>query len=196
VVLEGGSIDVNGQGLLLTTEQCLLGRVQVRNPGIPRKLIEHSLKVSLGVKKVLWLSGGIAGDDTNGHIDGVARFVAANVVVAAVEHDPNDTNYQPLDRNYKLLKSMRDTNGKPLRIVPIPMPRPVRFDDQRLPASYLNFYITNRSVLVPTFNDPNDRVALTQLERLFPSREVIGIHAGDLVLGLGTLHCLTQQEPA
>ena len=195
VVLEGGSIDVNGQGLLLTTEQCLLGRVQVRNPGIPREGIERALRVSLGVKKVLWLGGGIEGDDTHGHIDDVARFVSTNVIAAALESDPSDVNYEPLRRNYKQLKDMSTSNGKPLEIVPIPMPRPVRFEGQRLPASYLNFYIANKSVLVPTFNDPNDRIALTKLQRLFPSREVIGIHAGDLVLGLGALHCLTQQEP-
>ena len=196
VILEGGSIDVNGQGLLLTTEQCLLGRAQGRNPGLSRESIEYALKASLGIRKVLWLSGGIDGDDTQGHIDDVARFVAPNVVVAAVERDRNDSNYEPLQRNYQRLKSMKTSTGSSLRIVRIPMPRPISFEDQRLPATYLNFYIANKSVLVPTFNDPSDRIALAKLERLFPSREVIGIHAGDLVLGLGALHCLTQQEPA
>lgn len=195
VVLEGGSIDVNGQGLLLTTEECLLGAVQARNPGLSRESIEYALKVSLGVQKVLWLSGGIAGDDTHGHVDDVARFVAPNTVVAAVERDRSDSNYEPLRRNYDRLKQMKDLTGEFFRIVPIPMPRPVTFDGQRLPATYLNFYIANKSVLVPTFNDPNDRVALGKFAKLFPSREVIGIHAGDLLLGLGALHCLTQQEP-
>ena len=195
VVLEGGSIDVNGQGLLLTTEECLLGKLQVRNPGLSRKSIEYALKVSLGIQNVLWLSGGIAGDDTHGHVDDVARFVAPNTVVAAIERDRNDPNYEPLSRNYNRLKRMKDLTGEPLRIVPIHMPRPVSFDGQRLPASYLNFYIANRSVLVPTFNDPNDSVALGRFTKLFPSREVIGIHAGDLLLGLGALHCITQQEP-
>ena len=188
VVLEGGSIDVNGQGLLLTTEECLLGRVQARNPGLSRESIEYVLKASLGIQKVLWLRGGIDGDN-------LARFVAPNTVVAAVERNHNDSNYETLRQNYKRLKGTRNLTGKLLRIVPIPMPQPVAFDDQRLPASYLNFYIANKFVLVPTFNDPNDRVALTQLAKLFPSREVIGIHAGDLMLGLGALHCLTQQEP-
>jgi len=195
VVLEGGSIDVNGRGLLLTTEECLLSPVQARNPGMTRDAIEHILKAALGARRVLWLEGGIAGDDTHGHIDGVARFVARDTIVAAVESDRADSNYEPLRANRARLKQMRDLQGRPLRVVPIPMPRPISFDGQRLPASYLNFYIGNRRVLVPTFNDPNDRLALGRLAKVFPTREVVGIHAGDLILGLGALHCLTQQEP-
>ena len=195
VVLEGGSIDVNGQGLLLTTEECLLSPVQARNPGMTRETIEQILEAALGVRRVLWLEGGIAGDDTHGHVDDVARFVSPHTVAAAVESDRADPNYAPLRANRARLREMRGLGGRPLRVVPIPMPRPVTFDGQRLPASYLNFYIGNRRVLVPTFNDPNDRIALARLARLFPNREVVGIHARDLILGLGAVHCMTQQEP-
>ena len=195
MVLEGGSIDVNGRGLLLTTEACLLSRVQARNPGLTRETIEQALEAALGVRRVLWLESGIAGDDTHGHVDDVARFVSPGTVAIAVESNSADPNYAPLRANRARLKQMRNLRGRPLRVVPIPMPRPVYFDGDRLPASYLNFYIGNRRVLVPTFNDPNDRVALGRLATLFPTREVVGIHAGDLILGLGTLHCMTQQEP-
>ena len=196
LVLEGGSIDVNGQGLLLATEECLLSAVQARNRGVSRETIEALLGRYLGVRKVLWLSRGIAGDDTNGHVDDIARFVAPRTVVAAVEDDPRDENYAPLKENRDRLARMTDLDGHRLTVVPMPMPRPLFFEGQRLPASYLNFYIGNRRVLVPTFNDPADRVALGRLADLFPDREVVGIHAVDLVLGLGTMHCLTQQEPA
>lgn len=195
IVLEGGSIDVNGRGLLLTTEECLLSPIQARNPGVTRETLEQILEAALGAKCVLWLEGGIMGDDTHGHVDDVARFVSADTVVAAVESDRTDPNYVSLRANRARLRKMRDLQGLPLKIVPIPMPGPVYFDGQRLPASYLNFYIGNRRVLVPTFNDPNDRVALGRMARLFPTREVVGIHAGDLILGLGSLHCMTQQEP-
>ena len=195
MVLEGGSIDVNGRGLLLTTEECLLSPVQARNPGVQRETLEQALETALGVRRVLWLAGGIAGDDTHGHVDDVARFVSPDTVVAAVESNPADPNHAPLRTNRARLKQMRDLRGQPLRVVPIPMPRPVFFDGQRLPASYLNFYVGNHRVLVPTFNDPNDRIALGRLAMLFPTREVVGIHAGDLILGLGALHCVTQQEP-
>ena len=149
----------------------------------------------LGVRKVLWLAGGITGDDTHGHVDDVARFVSTDTVVAAEEPDPHDADHVPLAENLARLRTMRDFNGQSLRVVPLPMPRPLYFEGDRLPASYLNFYIANRCVLVPTFNDPHDRVALSRLAKLFPDRDVVGIHAGDLVLGLGTIHCLTQQEP-
>ncbi len=195
MVLEGGSIDVNGEGLLLTTEACLLGHVQKRNPGAARHDLEDSLRNHLGVRRVLWLGEGIAGDDTHGHVDDVARFVAPDTVVAAREPDTADVNHAPLADNLVRLRRMRDLRGRPLRVVELPMPRPVRFDGIRLPASYLNFYIGNGSVLVPTFNDPADRVALDRLAALFPDRKVIGIHAGDLILGLGAIHCVTQQEP-
>ncbi len=190
LVLEGGSIDVNGRGLLLATEECLLSPVQARNPGLSRREIEQALREYLGARRVIWLRNGIAGDDTHGHIDDLARFVAPDTVVIAVENDKSDANYEPLRENLRLLRA------QPLRVVKLPMPRPVIFAGQRLPASYANFYIANKLVLVPTFNDPNDRIALATLARLFPDREVAGIHAAELVWGLGTLHCLTQQQPA
>ncbi len=196
VVLEGGSIDVDGRGLLLTTEECLLGAVQARNPHLGRDDIEQVLCDYLNVRRVLWLGQGIVGDDTHGHIDGVARFVADGVVVAATEPDPADENHPRLADNLARLKRMTNLDGSPLRVVEIPMPSPVCFGGERLPASYANFYIGNRRVLVPTFNDARDRIALDRLAPLFPGREVVGVHALDLVLGLGTLHCVTQQEPA
>lgn len=196
VVLEGGSIDVNGHGLLLTTEECLLGAVQARNPGMTRREVERALRDHLDARRVLWLAGGIAGDDTHGHVDDVARFVSADTVVAAVEPDRADVNHALLAENLARLRAMTDLDGRRLRVVPLPMPRPVYFEGDRLPASYLNFYIGNGAVLVPTFNDPADRVALGRLAELFPDREVVGIHAGDLILGLGAIHCITQQEPA
>ena len=195
MVLEGGSIDVDGEGLLLTTEECLLSPVQARNLDLTRETIEQVLEAALGVHRVLWLEGGIAGDDTHGHVDDVARFVSPGTIAAAVESNPADPNYVVLRANGARLKQMKNLRGQPLRVVPIPMPRPVYFDGQRLPASYLNFYVGNRRVLVPTFNDGNDRVALRRLAALFPTREVVGIHAGDLILGLGALHCVTKQEP-
>ncbi len=196
VILEGGSIDVNGRGLLLATEECLLGSIQARNPGLSRATIEQVLADFLGARQVLWLATGIAGDDTHGHVDDVARFVASDTVVAATETDKTDINYAPLRENLARLATMTDVRGKPLKIVEIPMPHPLYFDCDRLPASYLNFYIGNRRVLVPTFNDPLDGVAIQRLATLFPDREVVGIHAVDLLLGFGTIHCLTQHEPA
>jgi agmatine deiminase len=196
VVLEGGSIDVNGRGTLLTTEECLQSNVQERNPGFTKRDYEEVFRAQLGVTNVLWLGNGIAGDDTHGHVDDLSRFVNATTVVTIVEEDPKDANYAPLQDNLARLKDMKDQDGKPLRVETLPMPRPVWFDGQRLPASYANFYIANKLVLVPTFNDANDRVALNTLSKLFPQREVVGIHCRDLVLGLGTLHCMTQQEPA
>jgi agmatine deiminase len=194
-VLEGGSVDVDGRGLLLTTEECLLSRVQARNPGLGREEMEQVLADYLGVRKVLWLGRGIAGDDTHGHVDDIARFVAPGTVVAAVEEDPADANHAPLQENLQRLRGMTDVEGRPLQVHTLPMPRPLAFRGQRLPASYANFYIANQLVLVPTFNDPADRRALGVLAGLFPGREVVGIHAVDLVWGLGTLHCLTQQQP-
>ena len=195
MVLEGGSIDVNGAGAALATEECLLDAVvQPRNPGMDREDVERALEAYLGVVAVVWLGRGIAGDDTHGHVDDIARFVGPTTVVAASEPDPADENHAPLADNLRRLRAAR-VGGRRLTVVPLPMPRPLRFDGQRLPASYLNFYVANRLVLVPTFNDPADRVALRRLAELFPDREVVGIHAVDLVLGLGTLHCLTLQEP-
>lgn len=196
VVLEGGSIDVNGQGLMLTTEECLLHpEIQVRNPGFTREDYEKVFADYLGIQKTIWLKNGVAGDDTHGHVDDLARFVSPHTVVLVTESDPQDANYEPLRENLRLLEEATDQHGKPLRVVPLPMPAPVIFDGQRLPASYANFYIANGVVIVPTFNDPADRVALGTLAELFPDREVVGIHCVDLVWGLGTLHCMTQQEP-
>ena len=196
VVLEGGSIDVNGEGLLLTTEECLLSPVQARNPDLGRAELEAVLGEVLGARKVLWLGRGIVGDDTHGHVDDLARFVGPRTVVAVTEDDAGDANYEPLRENIERLRAMTDLEGRPLEVVTLPMPAPVTFMGQRLPASYANFYIANDRVLVPTFNDPNDRRALATLAELFPGRMVLGIHAVDLVWGLGTLHCLTQQQPA
>jgi agmatine deiminase len=196
-VLEGGSIDVNGRGTLLTTEECLLDQTtQARNPGRSRHEIEAALRAYLGVTNVLWLGRGIAGDDTHGHIDDVCRFVGPRTVVLCREDDPRDANYRPLEENRERLEGMRLEDGSKLDVVPLPMPAPLYFDGQRLPASYANFYIANAGVLVPTFNDPQDRIALGTLAELFPDRPVIGIHAVDLVWGLGTLHCLTHEQPA
>jgi agmatine deiminase len=195
IVLEGGSIEVNGQGLLLTTEECLLSDVQERNPGLTRADYERLFAEYLGIRKVLWLGRGIAGDDTHGHIDDLARFVGPRAVVAVVEEDRGDVNYEPLQENLERLRGMTDSDGRPLEVHRLPMPAPLWFAGQRLPASYANFYIANDRVLVPTFNDPNDRRALDILAALFPDRAVVGIHAVDLVWGLGTLHCLTQQQP-
>jgi agmatine deiminase len=196
VVLEGGSIDVNGRGSLLTTEECLLSKRQQRNHGFTREDYAHVFRSYLGVTQVLWLKNGIAGDDTHGHVDDLARFVSPTTIVTVVEQDPHDANYVPLQENLALLKSMKDLNSRPFRIETLPMPAPIYFDNQRLPASYANFYIANKLVIVPTFNDPADRVALNTLAGLFPGREVVGIACRDLALGLGTLHCMTQQQPA
>lgn len=190
VILEGGSIDVNGAGLMLTTEECLLSDVQARNRGLGRDEIEAVFAKYLGIEKTIWLKNGIAGDDTHGHIDDLARFTDEQTIAVANEQERGDANYEPLRENLALL---RKQNG--LRIVTLPMPEPVYFDGQRLPASYANFYIANGLVLVPTFNDVRDREALNTLAKLFPSRRVVPIYCRDLVLGLGTLHCMTQQEP-
>ena len=195
VVLEGGSIDVNGLGTLLTTEECLLSKAQERNPGFTHEDYAEVFKSYFGATNVLWLKNGIAGDDTHGDVDDLARFLNPITVVTVVENDSNDANYAPLQENLALLKNMKDQDGRALRIETLPMPAPVYFDGQRLPASYANFYIANKIVIVPTFNDANDRIALNTLAKLFPSREIVGIACRDLVLGLGTLHCMTQQQP-
>jgi len=196
VILEGGSIDVNGRGTLLTTEECLLSKVQERNPGFTKEDYAQVFREYFGVTNVLWLKNGIAGDDTHGHVDDLTRFVNPSTVVTIDENDPKDPNYASLQENIALLQTMKDQDGRPLRVETLPMPAPVYFDGQRLPASYANFYIANKIVMVPTFNDANDRGALNTLAGLFPDREVVGIACRDLVLGLGTLHCMTQQQPA
>jgi agmatine deiminase len=196
VVLEGGSIDVNGRGSILTTEECLLSKTQQRNPGMSRKDYENLFADYLGATNTIWLGRGISGDDTHGHVDDLARFVAPDTVITVVENNVNDVNYKPLQENLRRLKSARDQDGKPLNVVEIPMPRPVVFEKRRLPASYANFYIANGIVLVPVFNNPNDRNALNTLSTLFPTREIVPIYSTDLVWGLGTMHCMTQQQPA
>jgi agmatine deiminase len=191
LVLEGGSIDVNGVGKLLTTEECLLDeKVQVRNPGLTRKGYERAFRDYFGIRETIWLHKGIVGDDTHGHVDDLARFTDERTVVTAVEPNKSDPNHDLLKENLSILKFRKD-----LRIVTLPMPEPVVFAGQRLPASYANFYIANGLVLVPTFTDKNDAVALNVIQKLFPKREVVGIPCRDLVLGLGTLHCMTMQQP-
>src|SRR5437764_2063243 len=191
--VEGGVIHVNGAGTLLTTESCLLNKN--RNPGLSRDEIEQCLRDYLGVRDILWLGDGIAGDDTDGHIDDLARFVSERAVVAVIEQNRNDENYEPLQENLARLRRMQ-ISGRTLDIVPLPMPRKIVRDGLRLPASYANFYIANSCVLVPTFADPADEVALSILEKCFPSRRVVGIDCSELIWGLGTFHCLTQQQPA
>ncbi|HEV7217761.1 MAG TPA: agmatine deiminase family protein [Terriglobales bacterium] len=196
VVLEGGSIDVNGQGTLLTTEECLLGKTQQRNPGMKRSDYERVFAQYLGITNVVWLKSGIAGDDTHGHVDDITRFVTPDTVVSVIESDPNDVNYEPLRENIRRLRAASDQNGHELAIIELPMPRPIFFENRRLPASYANFYIANAIVLVPMFNDPADRIALDALADVFPDREVVGIYCGDLIWGFGAIHCMTQQQPA
>jgi len=194
MVLEGGSIEVNGCGTLLTTEACLLN--PNRNPQLTRAEIETRLRQYLGVRHILWLGDGISGDDTDGHVDDLARFVAPNTVVTVLEEDRGDENYLPLRENYRRLQAMTDQDGRPLRIVTLPMPRAIVREGMRLPASYANFYVANAVVLVPTFQQPSDAVALGVLQELFPQRRVVGIPAVDFVWGLGACHCATQQQPA
>jgi len=196
VVLEGGSIDVNDRGALITTEECLLDpQIQVRNPGFTRGDFENVFRSALGTGQVIWLGRGIAGDDTHGHVDDLCRFTGPARVVLCQESDAGDANYRPLQENRERLEGVRLEDGARLEVIPIPMPAPLFFKGQRLPASYANFYIANAAVLVPTFNNPNDRVALGILADLFPDRPVVGIHAVDLVWGLGTIHCLTREQP-
>jgi agmatine deiminase len=194
IIMEGGSLDVNGRGTLLTTEACLLN--PNRNPQLDRTGIESCLRAFLGVSKILWLGSGIAGDDTDGHVDDLTRFVDPSTVVTVVEEDAGDENYEPLQQNLERLRRMTDQDDRPLRVVTLPMPRPLHRAGQRLPASYANFYIANGLVLLPTYDPPRDEEAATTLQSLFPDREVIGIDCADLVWGLGAFHCVTQQWPA
>ena len=196
IVLEGGSIDVNGAGTILTTEECLLSKVQQRNPHMARAHYEKAFADYLGAPHTIWLGRGIHGDDTHGHVDDLTRFVSRHTVVTMVEHNSKDENHAPLRANLRRLQSARDQDGKPLTVVELPMPQPVVFEGRRLPASYANFYIANEVVLAPVFNRPNDRIALNTLAELFPSRQIIPIYSGDLIWGLGAMHCMTQQQPA
>lgn len=194
IILEGGAIDVNGTGSVLTTEQCLLN--PNRNTGLPREEVVRYLADYCAAPHVIWLGGGIVGDDTDGHIDELARFVSQRTVLAAVEDDPADPNHEPLRDNLARLRVARDEQGRPLEIVTLPMPRPVHFGEHRLPASYMNFYIANSLVVVPQFGDPADALALNTLAELFPGRRVRGLRAVELAWGLGAFHCITQQQPA
>jgi len=194
MILEGGSVDVNGKGTILTTEQCLLNKN--RNPHLTKTEIERNLMDYLGVTNILWLEEGIVGDDTDGHIDDMARFVNPTTIVTVVEEDSTDENYKILRDNLKRLKAMKDQDGKPLNIVPLPMPGAVHYEGQRLPASYANFYIANKVVLLPIYHHANDDQARAILQDCFPDRKVIGINATDFVWGLGAFHCVTQQVPA
>jgi agmatine deiminase len=195
VVLEGGSIDVNGAGTILTTEECLLSKVQERNPHMARIHYEKAFADYLGAPHTIWLGRGIAGDDTHGHVDDLARFVSRDTVVTMVEPDSKDINHSPLRANLRRLQAARDQNGRQLTVVELPMPQPVVFEGRRLPASYANFYIANRVVLAPVFNRPNDRIALNTLAQLFRTREIVPIYSGDFIWGLGAMHCMTQQQP-
>ncbi len=193
IVMEGGSVDFNGKGTVLTTTSCLLN--PNRNPHLNQKQIEEYLTNYYGVSNILWLGDGIVGDDTDGHIDDITRFVNEDTVVTVVEESKKDENYEPLQENLKLLKSMRLESGKQLNIVELPMPAAIVFEDMRLPASYANFYIANKYVVVPTYRDKNDDKALTILQKCFPDRKVIGLDSWDIIWGLGSFHCLSQQEP-
>jgi len=194
IIMEGGSLDVNGQGTLLTTEACLLN--PNRNPTLSKSEIEQKLRDYLGLRNILWLGDGITGDDTDGHVDDLTRFVDERTVVTVVEEDPADENYEPLVENLKRLRGMKDQDGRPLRVVTLPMPDPVYHEDQRLPASYANFYFANGAVLLPTYRSPRDEIARQILQDLIPDRQVIGIDCTDLVWGLGAVHCISQQWPA
>jgi agmatine deiminase len=195
IVLEGGSIDVNGSGTILTTEECLLTKVQERNPHMTRVLYEKAFADYLGAPHTIWLGRGIAGDDTHGHVDDLSRFVSRDTVVTMVEPNSKDENHAPLRANLRRLQGARNQDGKQLTVIELPMPEPVVFEGRRLPASYANFYIANGVVLAPVFNRPNDRIALNTLAELFPSREIVPIYSGDFIWGLGAMHCMTQQQP-
>ena len=196
IVLEGGSIDVNGKGTIITTKECLLSKVQQRNPGLKKKDIESIFNKYLGAKNTIWLNKGIAGDDTHGHIDDIARFIDTNKIFLAYEYNKKDKNFKPLDENYKILNISKDQNGKKITIIKLPMPKPIFIEKTRVPASYLNFYIANKIVLVPVFKDKNDKKVLKIFKRNFRNRKIIPIDCLDLIWGFGAIHCMTQQEPA
>jgi agmatine deiminase len=195
IVLEGGSIDVNGAGTILTTEECLLSKVQERNPHMARVHYEKAFADYLGAPNTIWLGRGIVGDDTHGHVDDLSRFVSKHSIVTMVEPNSKDPNHEPLRANLRRLQAARDQDGRPFTVVEMPMPQPVVFEGRRLPASYANFYIANGVVLAPVFNRPNDRIALNTLADLFPTREIVPIYSGDFIWGLGAMHCMTQQQP-
>jgi len=196
IVLEGGAIDVNGLGCLMATKECLLSKVQERNPGLKKIEIENIFKAYLGINKVIWLNKGIVGDDTHGHIDDIARFISKDKIFLAYEKNKKDKNFKALRENYRILNKTTDQNNKKLKIIKIPMPKAIYIDHMRVPASYLNFYIANKIVLVPVFNNPNDKVVLKIFKKYFKKRKIIAINCIDLIWGFGAIHCMTQQEPA
>ena len=196
IVLEGGAIDVNGLGCLLTTKECLLSKIQERNPRLKKKDMENIFETYLGIKKTIWLNKGIIGDDTHGHVDDVARFVSRNTIFLAYEKNKKDKNFKALKDNYKILCKSSDQNKNKIKIIKIPMPKPIYIENVRVPASYLNFYIANKIVLVPVFNDHNDKAVLTIFKKYFKKRKIIPINSSDLIWGFGAIHCMTQQEPA
>jgi len=195
IVLEGGAIDVNGQGSILLTRECLLSKVQERNPGVNKLNLENTLKKYLNLKNFIWLNKGIKGDDTHGHIDDIARFVSPNTIMAAIEKNKKDRNFKNLKENLQILKRSNNTNGKKFRIIKIPMPKPIYINNVRVPASYLNFYIANRIVLLPVFNDKNDKKVFLIFKKFFKKRKIIPIDCSELIWGFGAIHCMTQQEP-
>jgi agmatine deiminase len=194
IVMEGGSVEFNGKGTILTTTACLLNKN--RNPHLSKAQIEQYLLEYYGAEQILWLGDGIVGDDTDGHIDDITRFVNEDTVLTVVESNPLDENYLLLQQNLKALQEMRLLDGRALNIIELPMPSPVIHEDTRLPASYANFYIANKAVIVPTFRDVNDPIALEIIQTAFPDRKVVGIDSTDIIWGLGSFHCLSQQEPA
>ena len=195
-ILEGGSIDVNGKGTLITTKECLLGKIQQRNPGVSKKRIENILSKYLNIKKFIWLNKGIVGDDTHGHVDDITRFFHTNKIFTAIEHNKRDKNYLPLKENFKILEKSTNEDNRQNEIIEIPMPKALYIKNTRVPASYLNFYFTNKSVLVPIFNDKNDEVALNIIQKNIKNKKIIPINCKDLIWGFGAVHCMTQQEPS
>ena len=195
IVLEGGSIDVNGKGTIILTKECLLSKVQERNPGVTKLKLENVLKDYLNVSNFIWLNRGIDGDDTHGHVDDITRFVSQNTIMTAIENNRKDKNYKRLKENLKILKKSKIENGKKLKIIKIPMPKPIYIDNIKVPASYLNFYIANKIVLLPVFNDKNDKKVFLIFKKFFKSRTIIPIDCSELIWGFGAIHCMTQQEP-
>ena len=195
IVLEGGSIDVNGKGTIILTKECLLSKVQERNPGVTKLKLENALKDYLNVSNFIWLNRGIDGDDTHGHVDDITRFVSQNTIMTAIENNRKDKNYKRLKENLKILKKSKIENGKKLKIIKIPMPKPIYIDNIKVPASYLNFYIANKIVLLPVFNDKNDKKVFLIFKKFFKSRKIIPIDCSELIWGFGAIHCMTQQEP-
>tara|TARA_B100001559_G_scaffold309376_1_gene303558 strand:+ start:267 stop:1337 length:1071 start_codon:yes stop_codon:yes gene_type:complete len=195
IILEGGAIDVNGKGSIMLTKECLLSKIQLRNPGIDKLTYERVLSKLLNVNNFIWLNKGIVGDDTHGHVDDISRFVSENTIMTAIENNKKDKNYQILKKNLRILKSAKNSNGKKFRIIKIPMPKPISFDKVRVPASYMNFLICNKIVLLPIFNDECDLKVIKIFKKFFKNKKIVGIDCSKLIWGFGAVHCMTQQEP-